>query len=153
MGSDDRDQPGDVVITTDEGIVVRVQPFLYSNPADGGTFREAEIKDDPNDGFKTGKYVWFNNVTLDFDFDALPFDVAAVEFQYRAFGGNENLGVNGSDLHRSQLADAPASFGVVTWSLKGPGGQEINTGTLKGDVEGLRVGGQELSIDNVCATA
>ena len=139
-------QPGDLVYETPEGVRVYVQDFLYSD--EGGTFNTAEIQG-PSDEFGSGPFVFFNNLNMQFDFNDLPFEPRRVDFEFRDQGGNQNLSVNGSDVYRDLLVVAPSPIGGVSWSWV-DGGTRFG-GTLDGTVEQFLIGGQELSVDTVCA--
>ena len=139
-------QPGDLVYETPEGVRVYVQDFLYSD--EGGTFNTADIQG-PSDEFGSGPFVFFNNLNMQFDFNDLPFEPRRVDFEFRDQGGNQNLSVNGSDVYRDLLVVAPSPIGGVSWSWV-DGGTRFG-GTLDGTVEQFLIGGQELSVDTVCA--
>jgi hypothetical protein len=139
--------------------IILAAPLRVAHPAGSvvyvldpeyGTFGTATVFE-PDPGFGRGPFMWFNNVNFVFDFGELPFVPAAVEFQFRDSGGNENLSVNGGDIFRAELVDAPPDIGGVGWSWADPGEDESVVGTLKGTVERFLIGGQEFSLDTVCA--
>ena len=141
-------KPGDQVYTSDDGIAVFVRDFLYST--EGGTFNSAEILAPNADGGGTPS-VWFNNINLEFDFSGLPYEPRQVDFEFNDYGGNQNLSVNGSDIYRELLMEAPSPIGGVSWTWADPEGDGIAIGTLDGAVQRFLVGGQELALDTVCA--
>ena len=106
---------------------------------------------EPEPTFAKGPYLSFNNVNLAFDWRGLPFRPSAVQFAYRDQGGNENLAVNGSEVYRNELVEAPQRIGDVRWSSVDPEGDRTAVGTLEGPIERVLVGGQEFSLDTVCA--
>ena len=139
-------QPGDLVYQTAEGVRVYVHDFLYSN--EGGTFNAADIQGQSEE-FGSGPYVFFNNLNMEFDFSELPFEPRRVDFAFRDQGGNQNFSVNSSDVHRDLLIEAPSPIGGVSWGWNDAGAKFV--GTLDGAVERFLIGGQELSLDTVCA--
>ena len=148
FGAEGGQKPGDEILRTPEGIRVSVLDFLYAS--DGGTFNTATVFE-PSPEIGSGPYLWFNNVNVEFAFSELAFKPAAVEFQFRNYGGNQNLSVNGSEVHRTALTDAPSPIGGVSWLWADPEEDGSAVGTLKGTVDRLMIGGQELALDNVCA--
>src|SRR4029079_3374402 len=72
---------------------------------------------------------------------------------YLDLGGTENLAVNGSAVFVGDIAAAPPAIGGVAVSVTAgpvPGGTR-GTVVLTGNITSLRIGGQELWIDNICA--
>ena len=124
-------------------------PVYIVDPA-YGTFGTATVAE-PNPTFGKGPYLFFNNVNLAFDWRGLPFRPSAVQFAFRDQGGNENLAVNGSEIYPNELIEAPQQIGDVRWSWADPEGDRTAVGTLEGPIEVVLVGGQEFSLDTVCA--
>jgi hypothetical protein len=102
----------------------------------------------------TGQALQVNNISLDFDVSALPFAVREVRIDYLDLGGTENLGVNGTGVFVGNLASAPPTLGGVAVSVTASpvAGGTAGTVVLTGPVTSLRIGGQELWIDNICAS-
>ena len=75
----------------------------------------------------------------------------SVVFLFRDQGGFENFSVNGSDVWSSELKEAPSPIGGASWSWEDPDGDGVATGTLKGKIDRFLIGGQEFSLDEVCA--
>lgn len=104
-------------------------------------------------GFGFDRVMWLGNVSNTYDIAALGIQTAMVTFEYADLGGVENLQVNGAalyigDMHLAPAAIAPGVTCVVnTYSITGGLGGEV---TLIGDVQKLRVAGQEFMIDNIC---
>ncbi|NOZ25151.1 MAG: hypothetical protein GXO94_03535 [Nitrospirae bacterium] len=143
--------PGSIVLTSN-GIAMSVYGFRWMSG--GGAFNVARIEPPPV-SFGAGQTIRTNNINLEFDFSGVGFSVSKVRLQYLDLGGFENLSVNGQPVpvYAGELTGAPMLLGgvsVVVTSSPVPGGK---TGTLvlTGPVQKLRIGGQELWIDNVCA--
>jgi hypothetical protein len=140
---------GDVAFTSG-GITVALADFQIG----GGTaFGVATIDNAPS-ALGGGQALRVNNIALDFDFRALPFLVREVRFDFLDLGGSENLGVNGAPPFVGDLTSAPPTIaGVNVAVTAGPvAGGTRGTVVLSGAVEVVRLGGQELWIDNVCAS-
>ena len=147
FGNASGDSPGDLAFTED-GVDVRLQNFT-----EGGFvgFIEATVGGFTDDDFPTTPMT-IGNISLEFDFTNLPFDVGVVTFEYADFGGSENLGVNGSVVELGQLTDAPAVLGGATVTVTPPmGASRIGTVALVGDIDTLLLGGQEFGVDNIKA--
>jgi hypothetical protein len=71
-----------------------------------------------------------------------------------SLGGSENLGVNGAPPFVGELMSAPPTIAGVNVAVTAGSvaGGTRGTVVLSGAVEVLRLGGQELWIDDVCAT-
>jgi hypothetical protein len=136
---------GDLVFTSN-GVNVSVYDF------GGGTFNVAYIDVAPVP-FGSGQSIRTNTINLEFDFSAVGFTTAEVQFEFLDKGGTENLSVNGSPVFAGELSAAPASLGgvsVAVYTAPVAGGKK-GIVILRGAVQTLRVGGQELWLDNVCA--
>jgi hypothetical protein len=94
-----------------------------------------------------------NNIGQLFDLAPLGITTTEVSFEYIDFGGTENLAINGSvlqigDLHTfSGMTLGGVYVSVVTWPY---GAGVYGRVTLTGNVQTLRVGGQEFWMDDVC---
>jgi concanavalin A-like lectin/glucanase superfamily protein len=143
-------QPSGTVVITTNAIAVAVADFEVG----GNTFFDSASVVAAPPALGTGQVLQVNNISLDVDFSALPFAVGEVRFDYLDLGGTENLGVNGSSVFAGELASAPASVGGVAVSVTASpvAGGTRGTVVLTGSVTSLRVGGQELWIDNICAS-
>ena len=97
-----------------------------------------------------------NNINAMFDYTALPFPVAKVNFDYVDLGGQENLDVNGLGRYEGELDAIPPGFfpgfTVTVTKSAAPGGV-AGTVEISADagqaIESVTVGGQEFAIDNV----
>lgn len=142
------DAPGDFLFSED-GADVYITNFLS-----GGSPYFNFCRVEPSFGapvsFHDGNIMNVNNVDLVFDFSA-PGDAS---FEYLDFGGSVNLQVNGYGgvLEAADLADlvGPVAPGVTMNAtvVPVPGGHK-GTVTLTGNVQRLRVGGQEFYLDDV----
>lgn len=150
--------PGDVIFTEN---AIPVSVHAFHNPAPDppafGYFyvRPAFAAAAPFPAFGTGRIGRTNNIDLRFNFSALSFVPSSVTFEFRDYGGHENLKVNGSGLYIGELTGAPSPMGGVTvasaWSWSAGNVFKQGTTTLTGAVGSFMVGGQELFLDNVCA--
>ncbi len=135
------------------GIPVRVDNFhLITGPL---IFNRAYIDNAPFP-FSPGQSIRTNNINLLFDFTGLPFRVSRVRLSFLDLGGYENLSINGSPVRIGELTTLPVALGGVTVSVSSaplppPFGGRSGTVVLKGLVKSLKIGGQELWIDQVCA--
>ena len=95
-----------------------------------------------------------NNVTAGFDFSSI--DVDTLCFDFVDMGGSEELTINGATFLSTSgygnLMFAPAILGGVDVSITGTplGFGFVGRVVLTGDVNNLKIGGQEFWIDNVC---
>ena len=141
---DPPDTPGQVVFSQD-GIEMSVEDFFYGGlPA----FFKAEVTDRFIDVFPTTHPLELNNISARFDFTKLGFDVNLVTIEFMEFGGQSNLAANDDAIHEVALLEeihgtivAPNVAATISDGLL----------TLSGDIESVRVGGQELVIDNITA--
>ena len=140
FGGQAGDIPGDIVLVED-GVNMSVQQFFFGNYVG---FVKAEVG---------GKYAPFfpstplglENIGVLFDFTTLPFDANTVTLDYQQFGGGNNLAVNGQTIYQvNNFAELPISVA--------PGVSAFVTNSqiiLVGDINTLRIGGQEIGIDNI----
>lgn len=141
------------VIFTEKGIPVSIHDFVFT--AAGMTCNFAEVDASfPQFSAGQGQVMRTNNVNLEFDFAELGFTVERLSFDFVDLGGFENISVNGHTLHVGELRSAPTTiapgitFAVTTTQIQGGiEGQAVLTGQL----ESLRVGGQEFWLDNIRA--
>jgi hypothetical protein len=145
--------PGAVVFT--QGAVrATVENFRYIGP--GGTFNFADIRA-ALAGFGSGNVLHFNNINLDFDFTAVTPAVGQVVLKFGDYGGFENLAINGapSPIYAGELVAAPSPLGgaivasTATAFANGKRGA-LAVIALGGSIGHLRIGGQELFIDDLC---
>ena len=140
------DTPGDVVLTQD-GITMSVESFFF-DPFQADFF-EAEVVALQLDA-SPGQALSLDNIGVLFDFSALGFDVERVTLDVRVLGGTSNIAVNGSALHiLDPLSDLPADVAPGVTALMAD-----DRLTLVGETTALlslRIGGQEIIIDNVRA--
>lgn len=145
-GSTVGDVPGDLVFTED-GIDVSVQTFLSSGTPAFGFGRIQDSFGAPR-FFYDQNILRFNNIGFVFDFGG----AGDASFQYMNLGGGVNLGINGSaPVEASSFAALPGTIGGVTVSVTtvAVSGGVKGTVTLTGAVSSLRIGGQELFLDDV----
>lgn len=107
----------------------------------------------------TGQELWTNNITAQFDIQAVIDVTDTVCIAFRDQGGFENLWVNGAAPQRS-----PNGYGgLVVFDGTNIGGVDVHVSgamvggfkyegvlTLVGDVDKLSIGGQELFLDDLC---
>jgi hypothetical protein len=146
---------------TENGIGVGIHAFETTF---GETFGSIEIvEENPALNFGSDNYAALNQITLEFDFAALPFDVREVKFHYweHPSSTGANLGVNRGDVYKDgALTEANDVINGVSWSVSDTAG--ASEGTLSGAIEELRIGGGGLEqsvqaptlfVDTVCAKA
>jgi hypothetical protein len=134
---------------------------LYTNPffpgGGGPLYNEGVV--DPILGapffFHAGVNIFrFNNMDVLFDLTATGGPIDDITFEWLSLGGVENLEVNGHAMYIGdiELAPAPIAPGVTfsTTVVPVPGGVK-GTARLRGQVDKLVIGGQELWIDDLCA--
>ncbi|MEK6677306.1 MAG: PEP-CTERM sorting domain-containing protein [Planctomycetota bacterium] len=134
--------PGDMVLAQN-GIQVSLEPFYLGNFVG---FYRAEVGGKYDDYFPSTP-LDLNNISVDFDFTRLGYPVGRVTVDYMEFGGSNNLSVNGRSLYEL------ASFDLLP-ELVAPGViASVDQGVLmlEGPIDFVRIGGQELAIDNVLA--
>jgi hypothetical protein len=105
--------------------------------------------------FGSDQSLRLNNINVEFDFSGVGFAVQEVTFEFLDLGGHENLSVNGSPIFAGELSAVGSPIDGVSASVTTTPVSGGNSGrvVLGGAVETVRVGGQELWIDNVCARA
>jgi hypothetical protein len=140
---------GTVVITTN-AIALSVADFEIG----GNTFFNSASIDPAPSSLGTGQVMRVNNISIDVDLTALPFTAREVRLDFLDLGGSENLAVNQSPVFVGELASAPPILGGVAVSVSASpvAGGTRGTVVLTGNVASLRIGGQELWIDNICVS-
>lgn len=138
---------GDVVYTEDD-IDVSVHNFGTT----GSSLGETRV----GPSFITSGEQAINTraINLGFDFTDLNFTPTKVEVVFWDTGGPENISVNGNPIIQGELASGSAPG--VTWTVSDtpqPNNPANRLGTLKinGNIQMLKIGGQEFWIDSVCA--
>ena len=102
----------------------------------------------------SGTALMTNNVTAGFDFSSI--DVDTLCFDFVDLGGSEELTINGVTFLTTsgygELITAPVIIGGVNVSITGSslGFGFVGRVVLTGDVNNLKIGGQEFWIDNLC---
>ncbi|MFH1843251.1 MAG: FlgD immunoglobulin-like domain containing protein [bacterium] len=145
------DNPGDHIFTED-AIPVSVDRYTDGSSF---TFDNCTISNaDPGAGATDGQAMGLYGISNVFDFSGLSAAVDTVIFEYVDYAGIENLGVGGPSVYYGQMADfAPdlipgVTIEVDSWPL--PTGESAGRVTMTGNIPQLRVGGQQLLIDNIC---
>jgi hypothetical protein len=134
--------PGQVV-HVENAVLVSVEKFLIGAST---TFDRARIEPPPVAGFGVGQTVRTQYINLGFGFQQLTWIPNHVRFQFHdtSLSSIENLIVNGAP-YVGTIQGAPAVLGGVAVTVAG------NWVDLAGPVASLRVGGQQLWIDELCA--
>lgn len=140
--------PNPSIFSVAGGVPVRIQNI---NLPSGAYFNFAGIEAAPA-SFGSGKVVNTNNVCLEFDFSGKNVKEASIEFQ--DMGGTENLWVNGA-AYSGELTAASATLGGANVSVVSspiPGGKtgKVTVKSTTGNINTLRIGGQEFHLDNLC---
>lgn len=153
VGAPNGNVPGDLWFV-ENAIPVTLHAFHHpapNPPSFGMAFVRPAIVGPPP--FGAGKIARTNNINLGFDFSGVGFTPSSVTFDWRDYGGHENLKVNGSGVFVGELTAAPSPWGgaAVAHAWWAGAGFKQGTTTLTGPVTYLRVGGQEFFLDNVCA--
>jgi hypothetical protein len=133
------------IIFTENGIPVTVEYFEWIGG--GGTFGNCHVIDG-SASYGTGNAMWTNNINLGFSFTDLGFAPNQVTFDFEDKGGEENISVNGEPIFVGELNMAPMPPGI-TMVISNMG--LYYRATLSGPITSLLVGGQEFSLDNICA--
>ncbi len=147
--------PGDVFMQH-QGVSASLGNFVYANGSTAfGDVAAQTLTNTLNPPFSLGQgtVLWTSNATATFQF---PAGTTSVCFSFWAGGGVENISVNG---HPLQVVNFPFNIpsnlapGVTfTITPANPAGTVVSSGTmcLSGNIESLRIGGQEFFIDNLC---
>ncbi len=139
---------GDVIFTT-RGIEVSVQDF--SLVGGGSTLNVAQVDQAPAP-LGGGQAMRLNNISLGFNFTRAGLAGGVVSFDFLDMGGYHNLSVNGSPVFVGDIKAVPSPTGGVAIAVSTTPvvGGTRGVVVLRGTVEDLLVGGQELWIDNIC---
>ena len=134
---------------TSGGLNAQIEPFQWSDgrwtsngiarPQSGGILR---VGSEP-------PYLWLANVNVRFDFGV----ATDIRLQYGAFGGNQNLRVNGALTNFGFMHSLQnVTLGTANISIKlGTNGRgEL---LLSGIITNFSIGGQEFAIDDVCISS
>ncbi len=143
---------GDLIFAEDN-IPVSIDSFYFIGP--GGAFNFCRVDTLHVLTFGPSKNMAINNVNLIFNLANLPFTANLVTFDFADYGGHENISVNGAPIFAGEFLSAPSPIAPgVTMSVAftNPINPKIGTVTLRGQVSKLLVGGQELWLDNICAS-
>jgi hypothetical protein len=145
------DNAGDIVFT-ESGIDVRIDSMLWLSGNRGYNYVEIEAVDC---GFGYDQRAWFNNAALVFDLS--PVTTKGLSFIFWDNGGEENLQVNGStEFVVGKFEDLPAVVAPgITCVVENVYedtcyGGKIGRLTLLGNIDELRIAGQELAVDSIC---
>lgn len=140
------DIPGEVVLTQDD-ITMSVEIFFF-DPFQTDFYLAEVVAVQTDAG--PGQALLLDNISVLFDFSGVGFDVARVTLDVRDPGGTSNVVVNGAAVHiLDPLSGLPADVAPGVTALFAD-----DRLTLIGETTALlslRIGGQELIIDNVTA--
>lgn len=145
--------PGTVVLSQG-GVRVSVETFFFVGS--GSAFNHARVEAARPD-FGAGRVLRVNNIDLDIDLSALAAPARQLVLRFADVGGSENLSVDGAPvpIHRGELVAAPATMGsafVATSAVPITGGKAGALAVIDagGGIGHVRVGGQELFLDDIC---
>lgn len=140
------DIPGEVVLTQDN-ITMSVETFFF-DPFQTDFFVAEVVAVQRDAG--PGQALELDNISVLFDFSGVGFDVARVTLDVRDLGGTGNLAVNGAGLHiLDPLSDLPADVAPGVTALMAD--DRLTLVGVTTALLSLRIGGQEIIIDNVTA--
>ena len=140
---------GRIVYTSPDNIQMSTHFFHWTN---GGTLGSAGIEIPPK-LFAAGQAIFMNNINLGFDFTKVGFPVSKVAFQYLDLGGFENFSVNDQKVYIGELRKVSSTIAGVNIQILPNSQFPQNTSgkvIITGNIETVKIGGQELFIDNVC---
>ncbi len=136
------------------GVLLRVREFYFYSGidacVDSFTGGHARVMDS-NMACGSGNELGVNNVNIEFDYGV---PLTELVIHYGEYGGNINLEINGECHNAPNFADLPVVIGGVQVSAvdNGTPGNSCGRLTLEGPINGVRIGGQELWIDDIfCA--
>ncbi|MBC7237097.1 MAG: hypothetical protein H5T69_14750 [Chloroflexi bacterium] len=135
---------GDYVV--DSGAVFGVQPFVLAD----GTFFSGGRVTVAADGLAggSGQELLLNNVTLSFDLGG---PLTGLSLRFGEYGGNLNFEINGEFYNVANFADLNGlTLGGVLIRVTEGLGHDAGTLRLAGPLHTLRLGGQELALDEIC---
>ncbi|MCF8303391.1 MAG: hypothetical protein K9I94_08980 [Bacteroidales bacterium] len=142
--------PGDVAFN-ESGIPVILAEFTDGN--NYNAFVRAEVGN-AMDNMGHLQALNLDNISVDFAVGDVGATINQVTFEFSDYGGFENFQVNDGDLYIGELASAPTNiapgvtYTVTTTSIPGGIRGEV---TLTGEVNNIRLGGQEFWVDELCA--
>ena len=128
------------------GLNCQIEPFQWS---DGRWTSNGFARVQSGDVLRVGSeppFLWLGNVNVRFDFGV----ATDIRLQYGAFGGNQNLRVNGAMTNFGSMHSLESvALGTANISIKsGTNGRgEL---LLSGIITNFSIGGQEFAIDDVC---
>lgn len=153
FGSNAGNMPGDLLV--EENTISAAMQGFFPTPSGPVAFGNGLINTAPvNFTLANGQAANLSNISLQFDFSGIPGQIIGVSFTFFDGGGIENVQVNDGPLKIVQVLsqlNGDVAPGVEASVASLPGAQ-TGLATLTGPVETLLIGGQELWIDNVCAT-
>lgn len=148
-GSSGMQMPGNFIFNS-MGIEVTIGNFL---PTNNTTSAFVEVNPADPTVFDSNYLEHFANISLQYDFTQLAFEVGLVTIEWYDFGGTQTLGVNGDLVALFDFTDAPATLGGVGVTVVNQVGVNTpGTITFRGDINTITIGGQELAVDNLVAT-
>ena len=140
------DIPGEVVLTQDD-IAMSVENFFF-DPFQTDFFVAEVVAVQTDAG--PGQALKLDSIGVLFDFSALGFEVARVTLDVRDLGGTSNVAVNGAAVHiLDPLSDLPADVAPGVTALMA--NDQLTLVGVTTALLSLRIGGQEIIIDNVRA--
>ncbi len=128
------------------GLNAQIEPFQWS---DGRWTSNGFARVESGSILRVGSeppFLWLGNVNVRFDFGV----ATDIRLQYGAFGGNQNLRVNGAMTNFGVMQSLESvTLGTANISIKrGTNGRgEL---LLSGIITNFSIGGQEFGIDDVC---
>ena len=140
---------GDVVHTEND---IEVSLHKFRLPPTGGTGAFGKANVDTNFFTSSPNSIHLNNIALGFDFTNLTALPTRVTLKFRSMGGADNLSINGTNVVPGPLSSG--SMGPIVWAVmqqNTPQGREGSLVISGAPIHSIVVGGQELSIDTVCA--
>lgn len=139
FGTPSADQPGDVVLQQG-GVNMSIEQFFLGSYT--GFVRA--IVGGPYDQFFPTTPLGLENIAVRFDFAGMPGFVTSFTLDYQEFGGSNNFAVNDFiNFEIDDLSDLPANVAPGVTATITP-----NQVILTGFIQNVRIGGQELAIDN-----
>lgn len=130
---------------TSGGITCQIEPFQWSSGqwTSNGSVR---VQSGTLSVGSAPPYLWLGNANVRFDFGM----ATDIRLQYGAFGGNQNLRVNGTMTNFTAMGRLNGiTLGTVSLCLK-PASNGRGELQLSGIITNFAIGGQEFAIDDVC---
>jgi hypothetical protein len=150
-GAPHGDSPGDLAFVED-GIPVRLRKLQR---AVGTDFDECVIEWSAS-GFGEDNYMRFDKIAVSYEIHALGLPVEVVIFYFADWMSSiDNMQVNGGPMHIGDIESFPTNIapGVTYHPINVtplPGGGVSGIGVLLGNVQKLRLGGEQFYVDEVC---